>query len=90
MDTDKAAGTLKEVAGNVQNAVGDLIGDSATQLAGKSREVRGRVQQLCGDATSMIRQTAAEKPFAALAVVAAASFVVGAIWRAGGSRRDER
>ena len=90
MDTEKAEGAVREVTGKVQGAAGALVGDSATQLAGKARELSGKAQQLCADYVSMVRETAVTKPFTALAVVAAVSFVAGAIWRAGGSTRDDR
>ncbi len=90
MDTAKAEGVVQEVAGKVQNAAGALAGDSATQLAGKARELSGKAQQLCADAVSVVRETTAAKPFATLVVIAVASFVAGAIWSVGGSRRDAR
>jgi uncharacterized protein YjbJ (UPF0337 family) len=90
MDTGKAEGAVREVAGKVQGAAGALVGDSAAQLAGKARELAGKAQQLRADATSAVRETTATNPFMALAVVAAVSFVAGAIWRAGGPRRDDR
>ena len=39
MDTDTAEGTLKEVAGRVQDAVSGVVGDAATQMSGKAREL---------------------------------------------------
>ena len=90
MDAEKTAGAVREVAGKVQGAAGALVGDSATQLAGKARELSGKAQQLGADYVSMVRDTAVTKPFTTLAVVAAVSFVAGAIWRAGGSTRDDR
>jgi uncharacterized protein YjbJ (UPF0337 family) len=90
MDTEKAEGAVEEVVGKVQGAVGALADDSATQLAGKARELSGKAQQLCADYISMFRETAATKPFTTLAVVAAVSFVAGALWRAGGSPRDDQ
>ncbi|WCM18741.1 CsbD family protein [Paraburkholderia bryophila] len=90
MDSEKAEGALQEVAGKVQGAAGALIGDSAAQLAGKARELSGKALQLRADAASAVRETTATNPFMTLAVVAAVSFVAGAIWRAGGPRRDYR
>jgi uncharacterized protein YjbJ (UPF0337 family) len=90
MDKEKAEGAVREVAGKVQGAAGALVGDSATQLAGKARELSGKAQQLATDYVSMVRETVVTKPFTALAVVAAVGFVAGAIWRAGGSRREDR
>lgn len=90
MDTEKAEGMVQEIGGKVQDAAGALVGDSATQLAGKAWQLSGKTQRLCADAASAIRETTAARPFATLAVVAVASFVAGAIWSAGSSRRDTR
>jgi uncharacterized protein YjbJ (UPF0337 family) len=38
MDTDTAEGTLKEAAGEVQDAVGGVVGDAATQISAKARD----------------------------------------------------
>jgi uncharacterized protein YjbJ (UPF0337 family) len=90
MDTGKAEGAIQEVAGKVQGATGALVGDSAAQLAGKARELSGKAQQLRANAASAVRETTATNPFTTLAVVAAVSFVAGAIWRASGLRRYDR
>ncbi|NMM01901.1 CsbD family protein [Paraburkholderia sp. RP-4-7] len=90
MDTEKAEGAVREVAGKVQATAGAVVGDSATQLAGKARELSGKAQELCADYASMVRETAATKPITTLAVVAAVSFVAGAVWRVGGSTRDDQ
>jgi len=85
MDTDTAEGTLKEAAGKVQDAVGGVVGDAATQMSGKARELSGKAQQLCADTTSLIRDSTAESPFAVLGIVAAVSFIAGAMWANSGS-----
>jgi uncharacterized protein YjbJ (UPF0337 family) len=90
MDTGKAEGAVEEVAGKIQGAAGALVGDSAAQLAGKASEFAGKAQQLRADAASAVRETTATNPFSALAAVAAVRFVAGAIWRAGGSRRNDQ
>lgn len=90
MDTGKAEGAVQEVAGKVQGAAGALVGDSMAQLAGKARELAGKAQQLRADTVSAVHETTVTNPFMALAVVAAVSFVAGAIWRTGGPRRNER
>ena len=80
MHTDTAEGTLKEAAGKVQDAVGGVVGDAATQMCGKARELSGKAQQLCADTTSFVRDRTAESPFVVLGIVAAVSFISGAIW----------
>lgn len=80
MDTDTAEGTLKEVAGKVQDAVCGVVGDATTQMSGKARELSGKAQQLCADTTSLVRDRTAESPLAVLGIVAVVSFIAGVIW----------
>jgi uncharacterized protein YjbJ (UPF0337 family) len=80
MDTDTAEGTLKEAAVEVQDAVGGVVGDAATQISAKARDLSGQAQQLCADTTSLVRDRTAESPFAVLGIVAAASFIAGVTW----------
>ncbi|MBK5124320.1 CsbD family protein [Burkholderia sp. R-69980] len=89
MDTENAEGAVQEVAGKVQGAASALVGDYAAQLAGKVREFAGKAQQLHADATNVVHETTATNAFATLAAVTAVSFLAGAIWRAGGIRRDD-
>jgi uncharacterized protein YjbJ (UPF0337 family) len=90
MDTNSAEGAVKEVGGKVQGAVGEALGDTGTQLAGKARELSGKAQQLCASTTSLVRDTTVESPFTAIAVVALAGFVAGALWSHGAANRDRR
>ena len=90
MDTHSAEGAIKEVAGKVEAAVGDAVGDTSAQLAGKAKELSGKAQQLCASTTSLVRDTTVESPFTTLAVVALAGFVAGALWSHGGTDRDTR
>jgi uncharacterized protein YjbJ (UPF0337 family) len=80
MDTDTAEGTLKEVAGKIQDAVGGVVGDAATQVSGKAHELSGKAQQLCADTSSLIRDRTAENPFGVLGIVAAFGFIAGVMW----------
>jgi uncharacterized protein YjbJ (UPF0337 family) len=88
MDTNAAEGKVKEVAGKVQSAVGDALGDTSAQVAGRARELGGKAQQLCANTTSLMRDATAENPLTTLAVVALAGFVMGALWSRGGRDYD--
>ncbi|MBT2792929.1 CsbD family protein [Paraburkholderia strydomiana] len=87
--TEKTEGAVQEAACKFQGAASALVGDSAAQLAGKARELSRKALQLRADAASAVRETTVTNPFVTLAVVAAVSFVAGAIWRAGGPRRND-
>ena len=58
MDQDRFVGTAKDMAGKVQGAVGDLVGDTKTQAEGRLREAEGTVQNLVGQAKDSVRQAA--------------------------------
>lgn len=90
MEAEKAEGAIQELTGKVQGPAGALVRDSAAQLAGKVRELSGKAPQVRADAASAVRETTATNPFLTLAAVGAMSFVAGAIWRAGGPRRNDR
>jgi uncharacterized protein YjbJ (UPF0337 family) len=56
MDKDRIAGSAKDVAGKVENAVGDIADDTKTQAAGRAREASGTVQNLYGQAKDAARE----------------------------------
>ncbi|AUT75602.1 CsbD family protein [Paraburkholderia hospita] len=80
METTKTEGTLREVAGNMNEAVGSVTGDTVTQLEGKADELRGKAQQICADATELAREAMVSRPLAVLAGATALGFVIGALW----------
>lgn len=60
MNEDKVTGTAKEVAGKVQGAAGDAVGDAKTKAEGTAREVSGKAQQAYGDAKEAVQDTYAD------------------------------
>jgi uncharacterized protein YjbJ (UPF0337 family) len=80
MDTTRAEGAVREAVGNAQDTIGEVIGDASMQLSGKAKELRGKAQQLCVDSAAITRDSIVEKPLTALAVTAAVSFALGALW----------
>jgi uncharacterized protein YjbJ (UPF0337 family) len=85
MDTNKAEGNVVELAGKVQDSAGALMGDTATQAAGKARELGGKAQKLYADTAGIVRDQTTESPFVALALVGAVGFLLGAMWAKGDS-----
>jgi uncharacterized protein YjbJ (UPF0337 family) len=77
METTNAEGTLREVSGHVQEAVGGLLGDTGAQLSGKAKELGGKAQKLSADFAEIVRDTTAERPLMALGIAAAVGFVLG-------------
>ena len=80
MDSNKAEGNVKEIAGKVQDAAGELLGDTGTQAVGKARELGGKAQQLYADTTEIVRNKTVDSPLSTLAVAAGLGFLLGAIW----------
>jgi uncharacterized protein YjbJ (UPF0337 family) len=56
MDKDRIAGSAKDFAGKVEGALGDIVGDTKTEAAGRVREATGTAQNLCGQAKDAARE----------------------------------
>ena len=50
MNKDQAAGTAKDVAGKVQQKVGEAVGSTNQQAKGVAKQAEGQVQKGVGDA----------------------------------------
>lgn len=50
MDENRIEGTARNLAGKVQGAVGDLTGDTKSQVEGGAKELAGQAQQVLGEA----------------------------------------
>lgn len=55
MSDDKFEGTVGKVAGKVQGAAGDVLGDSKMQAEGTVRQAAGYVQENYGAAVDSVR-----------------------------------
>jgi len=49
MNRDKAVGTAKDVAGKVQQKVGEVTGSTDQQVKGVAKQVEGKVQKGAGE-----------------------------------------
>lgn len=58
VDTDRIAGTAKDLGGRAQGAVGDALGSDRDSLEGRYREAEGRAQRLYGQAKDTVRDIA--------------------------------
>jgi ElaB/YqjD/DUF883 family membrane-anchored ribosome-binding protein len=86
MDTTGEEGALPEVAGDVQQTAGNLPGDTSAHVSGTAKELSRNAQQLYADCAELIRASAVERPFSALAIAAGVGFILGALHAA--SRRQ--
>lgn len=89
METTKTEGMLREAVGEVQRASGELLGDAGAQVSGTAKELYGRAQQLYADFADVVRESTAQRPFAALAIAAGMGFVLGALRAANRRRPDD-
>ena len=76
---EKAEGTLQNIAGHVQDAVGGATGDTSVQAEGKARQLAGKAQQTYGDVLNQVRESAVTNPVGTIAVAAGAGFLLGAL-----------
>ena len=55
MNKDQVKGTIKEVAGKVQQKTGELLGSADQQAKGVAKKVQGKAQQKVGDAKEALK-----------------------------------
>jgi uncharacterized protein YjbJ (UPF0337 family) len=55
MNKDQVAGKAKEVAGKVQQAVGETTGSASQQIKGGAKQVEGKVQKGVGDVKEAVK-----------------------------------
>lgn len=55
MNSDQVKGTAKEVAGKVQEKVGELVGNKEQQAKGLIKQAEGNVQKNVGDAKEVVK-----------------------------------
>jgi uncharacterized protein YjbJ (UPF0337 family) len=70
---DRVEGTAREFGGRVQEAVGDVTGDSKTQAQGLYNQVSGQAQQ----ATAQFSDVVKAQPVVASLVALAIGYVLG-------------
>jgi len=56
MNKDQIKGSVKEVAGKVQQKTGELTGNTTQQIKGAAKQVEGNVQKSYGDAKEAARK----------------------------------
>src|SRR4051812_44895250 len=60
MNNDRIEGTVRETAGKVQGAVGDIAGSNRTSAEGQTREAAGTLQNAYGQAKDALHDVAEE------------------------------
>ena len=77
---EKAEGTVRNLAGHLQEAVGSATGNASTEFDGKANQIAGKAQEKYGELLNDFREAAVANPVATFAVVAGVAFTLGAIW----------
>jgi uncharacterized protein YjbJ (UPF0337 family) len=84
MNKHEVEGTVRNVAGKIEDAAGALTGDAEHQIKGKAREFVGAAQAKAGEALDEVREFAAEKPISTVLIAAGVAFALGVLF----GRRD--
>ncbi len=79
VDSNRPEGTLRNLGGKVQDAVGSLTGDTATQASGKANEAAGSAQDMYGRAVDGLGGFASEQPMMAMLAALGAGILLGVI-----------
>jgi hypothetical protein len=66
----------------------EAAADLGSRVSDTTREYAEQALDRTADAARAARDTVAEHPLATLAIVAGLGFVIGALWKIGGSRRE--
>ena len=73
MDSDRIIGAGKQAAGEVQEGIGSLIGDSRTQARGQANQMKGEAQNQIGQLEDYIR----DQPLTAAAIAVGIGWLIG-------------
>ncbi|MBV9252088.1 MAG: CsbD family protein [Acetobacteraceae bacterium] len=71
--SDRMEGAAREFGGRVQEAAGDVLGDSKTKAEGLYNQASGQTQQALGQLTDIIR----EQPLASAAIALGIGYLLG-------------
>lgn len=55
MNEDQIKGKLKDIAGKVQEKVGEVVGSRQQEVKGQSKQVEGKVQEKAGDVKQEVK-----------------------------------
>jgi uncharacterized protein YjbJ (UPF0337 family) len=76
MNEDRIAGSVRNLAGQVEEGYGRVTGDAKSELAGKLRQAEGAAQEVYGQVKDQVRETAASAAEAVSAGVSKADDVL--------------
>ncbi len=77
MDENRVEGGLRQAGGRLQDAVGGLTGDAATQIRGKANQAAGYAQRAYGNTIDGARDFAVDSPATALLTAGGVGLLLG-------------
>jgi uncharacterized protein YjbJ (UPF0337 family) len=60
MNEDRVAGSVRNLAGQVEEGYGRVTGDAKSELAGKLRQAEGTAQEVYGQVKEQVKEIAAD------------------------------
>ena len=73
MDEDRITGAVKQGAGKVQGAVGEIVGDDRMQAQGQANQAEGQIENALGGLADTIR----DQPLTAVLIGVGIGWVLG-------------
>ena len=77
VDENRVEGTARNIGGKIQDAVGAVTGDAATQARGQINRAAGSTQNAYGQAVDEVKSFASDQPVAA--VLSASAMALGVV-----------
>jgi uncharacterized protein YjbJ (UPF0337 family) len=77
MDENRIEGAARNLGGKIQNAVGAVTGDAATQARGQANRAAGAAQNAYGQTVDGVRDFASDQPFVALLSAMGIGVIIG-------------
>ena len=77
MDENRVEGAARSVGGKVQDAVGAVTGDAATQMRGQMNRAAGAAQNAYGQTVDGVRDFTTEQPLIALFSALGIGVIIG-------------
>lgn len=79
VDTNRIEGAAEDTVGKLQDGMGGLLGDTATQARGKAKQFAGQAQGYYGETLDTVRDLTSDQPLVAVAAAVGVGFVLGAL-----------
>ena len=79
VDANRIEGAAEDTVGKLQDGMGGLMGDTATQAKGKAKQFAGQAQGYYGETLDSVRDMTSDQPLVAVAAAVGVGFILGAL-----------